>query len=160
MNKKHPSIPWYGASTLEESVWAQAMLDALSADPSAHIGSLEEGVSSIPSSQSASTKNTSQCEQIQTLIKEIPTNVTFPPAKQTKPKKHHGGASTSTGGVASTSKMHIQQISKLDWSSEVPLPTPPPLPQPEEEPPETLPYEMTNPAGDDPDITELSDDTL
>ena len=50
MSKKHPSVPWYGASTAKESVQAQAMLDALSTDPSAHIGSLEESVSIAPSS--------------------------------------------------------------------------------------------------------------
>ena len=49
MSKKHSSVPWYGAPTTEESVQAQAMLDALSTDPSAHIGSLE-GTSSNPSS--------------------------------------------------------------------------------------------------------------
>ena len=49
MSKKHSSVPWYGAPTTEESVQAQAMLDALSTDPSAHIGSLED-TSSTPSS--------------------------------------------------------------------------------------------------------------
>ena len=83
----------------------------------------------------------------------------FPQAKQTKPKKHYDSASTSTGGVASTSKIHVQQISKLAQSSVVPLPTSPPLSQPEEELPETLPYELTKPVGEDPDITEPSDDT-
>ena len=49
MSKKHSSVPWYGAPTTEESVPAQAMLDALSTDPSAYIGSLED-TSSTPSS--------------------------------------------------------------------------------------------------------------
>ena len=144
MNKKHPSVPWYGASTAEESIQAQAMLDVLSTDPSAHIGSLEEGVSSTPSSLSAPTKTstTTRGEQIQALIKEIPTNVQFCQAKQPKPKKWYGGASTSTGSVASTSKMHAQQISELAKSSEVPLTTPPPLPQPEEKPTETPPMKQ------------------
>ena len=159
MNKKHPSVPWYGASTSEESVQAQAMLDALSTDPSVHISSLEEGISSIPSTQPELMKTSKRGEQIQSLIKEIPSNVKFPQAKQTKPKKHYGGASTSTGSVASTSKMHVQQISRLARSSTVPLPTPPPLSQPEEELPETLHYETAKPVGDDPDITKPSDDT-
>ena len=147
MSKKHPSVPWYGAPTTEESVQAEAMLDALSTDPSAHIGSLEEGVSSTPSSLAAPTKTstTTQGEQIQALIKEIPANVQFPQAQQPKLKKWYGGASTSLGGVASTSKMHAQQITELAKSSKVPLPTPPPPPQPEEEPPETLPYETADP---------------
>ena len=49
MSKKHSSVPWYRAPTTEESVQAQAMLDTLSTDPSAHIGSLED-TSSTPSS--------------------------------------------------------------------------------------------------------------
>ena len=52
MSKKHSSFPWYGASTSEESVQAQAMLDTISTDPSAHIGSLEVGTSNISSSSS------------------------------------------------------------------------------------------------------------
>ena len=66
------------------------MLDALSADPSAHIGSLEEGISSTPLSQATKTCTTIQGERIQALNKEIPTNVQFP---QPKPKKRYGSAS-------------------------------------------------------------------
>ena len=87
MNKKHPSVPWYRAPTTEESVQAQAMLDALSTDPSAHIGSLED-TSSTPSSAAPTKASTPTCsEQIQSLIKEIPTNVQFPQAQQPKSKK-------------------------------------------------------------------------
>ena len=156
MSKKHSSVPWYGAPTTDKSVQAQAMLDALSTDPSAHIGSLEN-TSSTPSSQAAPTKTstTTHSEQIQSLIKEIPTNVQFPQAQQPKSKKWYGGASTSSGGVASTSKMHAQWITKLAKSSEVPLLTPPPLPQPEEELSETLPYEITDPE-DTTDVSEPS----
>ena len=157
MNKKHPSVPWYGAPTTEESVQAQAMLDALSLDPSAHIGSLE-GTSSAPSSAAPTKTSTpTRSEQIQSLIKEISTNVQFPQAQQSKLRKWYGGASTSSGGVASTSKMHVQQITELAKSAEVPLPTPPPLPQPEEEPCETLPYETTDPEEDTTDVSEPSD---
>ena len=76
----------------------------------------------------------------------------FPQAQQPKSKKRYGGASTSSGGVTSTSKMHAQWITELAKSSEVPLPTPPPLPQPEEEPSETLPYETADPE----DTTDVS----
>ena len=88
MSKKHPSVPWYGAPNTEESMQAQAILDALSTDPSAHIGSLE-GTSSTLSSLAAPTKTstTTHSEQIQSLIKEIPTNVQFPQAQQPKLKK-------------------------------------------------------------------------
>ena len=103
MSKKHSSIPWYGASTSEEYVQGQAMLDILSTNPSAHIGSLETGVSSLPSSQQGSTKTSKQGEKIQSLIKEVPTNVKFLQSKQAKPKKRYGGTSISTGSVASTS---------------------------------------------------------
>ena len=79
MSKKHPSVPWYGAATAKESVQAQAMLEALSTDPSAHIGSLEEGVSSVASAPSkTSTTTTTTGERIQALIQEILTNVQFP----------------------------------------------------------------------------------
>ena len=88
-------------------------------------------------------------------LKEIPTNVQFSQAQQPKSKKRYGGTSTSSGGVASTSKMHAQQITELAKSSEVPLPTPPPLPQPEEEPSETLPYETADPE-DTTDVSEPS----
>ena len=155
MNKKHSSIPWYGAPTTEESVQAQAMLDALSTDPSAHIGSLEDTSSTPSSAAPTKTSTTTRSEQIQSLIKEIPTNVQFPQAQQPKSKKRYGGASTSSGGVASTSKMHAQRITELAKSSEVPLPTPPALPQPEEEPSETLPYETADPE-DTTDVSEPS----
>ena len=156
MSKKHPSVPWYGAPTTEESVQAQAMLDALSMDPSAHIGSLED-TSSAPSSAVPTKTSTPTCsEQIQSLIKEISTNVQFLQDQQPKSKKWYGGASTSSGGVTSTSKMHAQQITELAKSSEVPLPIPPPLPQPEEEPCETLPYETADPEEDTADVSEPS----
>ena len=155
MSKKHSSVPWYGAPTTEESVQAQAMLDTLSTDPSAHIGSLEDTSSTLSSAAPTKTSTTTHSEQIQSLIKEIPTNVQFPQAQQPKSKKWYGGASTSSGSVASTSKMHAQQITELAKSSEVPLPTPPPLPQPEEEPSETLPYETADPE-DTTDVSKLS----
>ena len=146
MSKKHPSVPWYRAPTTVESVQAQAMLDALSTDPSAHIGSLE-GTSSTPSSLAAPTKTstTTHGKQIQSLIKEIPTNVQFPHAKQPKSKKWYGGASTSSVGVASTSKMHAQWITKFSQIFRSSFANTSPLPQPEEELSETLPYETANP---------------
>ena len=156
MSKKHPSVPWYGAPTTEESVQAQAMLDALYMDPSAHIGSLEDTSSAPSSAAPTKTSTTTHSEQIQSLIKEIPTNVQFPQAQQPKSRKRYGGASTSSGGVTSTSKMHAQRITELAKSSEVPLLTPPPLPQPEEEPCETLPYETADPEEDTTDVSEPS----
>ena len=143
MNKKHPNVPWYGAPTAEESVQTQAMLDALSTDPSAHIGSLKEGISS------KDTKACTTCsKQIQALIKEIPTNIQFPQTPQPKPRKRYGGASTSAGSVASMSKIHTQHIIELAWSSEVPLPTSPPPPPSEEELSEALPYKAADPEDD------------
>ena len=132
MSKKHPSVPWYGAATAKESVQAQAMLDALSTDPSAHIGSLEEGVSSAasPSPVPSKTSTTTTGERIQALIQEIPTNVQFPQTTQPKLKKQHTDQPSASSSVASTSKAHAQHVGhhELTTSSNVPLPAPPSLP--------------------------------
>ena len=132
MSKKHPSAPWYGAATTKESVQAQAMLEALSTDPSAHIGSLEEGVSSATSSSPAPSKTsiTTTGERIQALIQEIPTNVQFPQTTQPKPKKQRTDQPSASSSVASISKAHAQQITDLATLSDVPLPAPPSLPPP------------------------------
>ena len=113
MSKTHPSAPWYGVATTKESVQAQAMLEALSTDPSAYIGSLEEGVSSVASPTSTPSKtstSTTTGERIQALIQEIPTNVQFPQTRQPKPKKQHTDPSPARSSVASTSKAQAQSI--------------------------------------------------
>ena len=155
MSKKHSSVPCYGASTSEESMQAQAMLDAISTDPSAHIRSLEVGASNISSSssQKGSTRKSNRGDEIQSMIKEIPTNMTF---LQTKSRKRYGGASTSTAGSASTSQIQSEKISKMAHTVMAPLPVSPPIStQQEEELPETLPYNLVESVEDEPDISQI-----
>ena len=51
--------------------------------------------------------------------------------------------------------LQVKKISELVRTSTAPLPAPPPSSQPEEELPETLPYEVTEPMEDEPDISEI-----
>ena len=150
MSKKHPSAPWYGAVTAKESVQAQALLEALSTDPSAHIGSLEVDVSSVASPASIPS------ERIQAPTQEMSTDVQFPQTTQPKLKKQRTDPPLASSSAASTSKAQAQSIGHHDLAalSVVHLAAPSSLlPLVEEEPIDTLPYVPTEPEDDPYDPT-------